>query len=116
MKPRSKPMKRRRPKPRGLVNKELLAAIRLMPCIWCDWRPPSEAAHILGKGIGGGRRIDVKENVVPLCRLHHAAHHAGHAPTADQLRERLSEKIGIPVQEIIDTVAALRKFNKKDPP
>lgn len=33
--------------------------------------------HVIQKGVGGGKRLDVKENLVSLCRRCHMAYHSG---------------------------------------
>lgn len=88
-----------------IIDEALLARIRLLKCCWCGRRAPSEAAHIFAKGQGGGGRLDIGPNLVPLCRDDHQASHDGHRPiTVDLLalvaqREQVSQKT---VRAVID--------------
>lgn len=58
-------------KPSRIENKKLLAEIRSLNCTACGKRG-SEAHHVTTKGSGGG---DVPNNLMPLCRQHHAEIH-----------------------------------------
>ena len=62
---------------RGIVDEKLLDRWRQQPCAICGKRPPSEAHHLTAKGIGGGNRKDVDENILPLCLRHHREVHDG---------------------------------------
>lgn len=57
-----------------MVDKELLAQVRLEACLACGkwYRNKIEAHHIVSRGAGGD---DSEANVVPLCVLHHAEFH-----------------------------------------
>ena len=59
------------PKNKRIVDEELLATVRLLPCLACRGTP-SDAHHITSRKSGGH---DVAENVVPLCREHHSEYH-----------------------------------------
>jgi hypothetical protein len=66
--------------------KPILDAIRQMRCCWCFRSEPSEAAHVLTKGMGGGGELSVWFNLAPLCRECHQRHHdTGKAPSPDEL-------------------------------
>lgn len=88
-----------------IEDKAALMRIRLLPCCWCGKRAPSEAAHVYAVGSGGGGRLDIALNLVPLCRDDHQASHDGHRPiTVDLLalvaqREQVSQKT---VKAVID--------------
>lgn len=64
------------PKDRPVVDRELMALMReLLPhCEWpidglCDG--PLECCHVRARGMGGGRRKDVPENLFIACQHHH---------------------------------------------
>lgn len=59
-------------KSKRIVDKKLLASVRLLPCLVCRANPPSEADHIITRGAGGG---DVDWNVWPQCVGHHHERH-----------------------------------------
>lgn len=59
-----------------VLDPPLLARIRKEPCAHCYKPGPSEASHTFAKGIGGAQ-LDVVENILPLCRECHQAHHDG---------------------------------------
>jgi len=59
------------PKEKRIQDKELLKAIRLMPCCVCGVRPV-DASHIKTRGAGGA---DLPFNLVAHCRLHHSEWH-----------------------------------------
>ena len=59
-------------KPSGIVVDEaMLARVRAMPCDLCKsnrmWR---EAHHIVTRQMGGGRRLDIKENLLSVCAIY----------------------------------------------
>lgn len=60
-----------------VIDDNLLDEFRQKPCEICNRRPPSEAHHLSGRGMGGGSRKDVRENLVSLCRRHHQEFHDG---------------------------------------
>src|SRR6266849_8794384 len=69
-----------------IVDEPLLDRIRAMACCWCGRQDiPREAAHILGKGFGGGQRLDHSLNLVPLCRWCHQSSHDGNEPKTSAL-------------------------------
>lgn len=64
-----------------VIDEPLLARTRLLPCRQCRKPAPSQASHTMAKGMGGGSRLDVLGNVLPLCFDCHTEHHAGRKPT-----------------------------------
>ena len=67
-------MKRKKKRPSGIVVDEaMLARVRAMPCdICCDsstWKK-RDAHHIMARQMGGGRRLDIKENLLSVCHLY----------------------------------------------
>lgn len=59
------------PKHKRIVNHELMAIVRSLPCMACGTKP-SDAHHITTRGAGGD---DVPENLMPLCSHHHREWH-----------------------------------------
>lgn len=57
------------PKPKRKTDPHLLRLIRELPCTACGRIGPSDPHHVTSVGAGGG---DIPENVMPLCRRHHA--------------------------------------------
>ena len=68
-----------------IVNEELLAVVRTLPCLACSERHPglaidsisdgysqSQPHHVTSRGAGGD---DVAENLMPLCMWHHIEIH-----------------------------------------
>jgi hypothetical protein len=60
------------PKPKRVGDKKLLAKVRLQPCRACHRPGPNHAHHVSTKGAHGG---DIKENIMPLCAVHHTEWH-----------------------------------------
>lgn len=58
-------------KKKRIVDKELLAFVRTLPCIICR-KIPSDPDHITTRGAGGD---DVAINIWPVCRDHHTERH-----------------------------------------
>ena len=59
-------------KGRRVENKELCASYHNMPCVVCGSRREIVGHHIKSKGSGGD---DSKENLIPVCFIHHAEVH-----------------------------------------
>jgi 5-methylcytosine-specific restriction endonuclease McrA len=63
------------PKPKRIVNREVLDQVKRLRCAGCAKYPPSDPAHIRSVGAGGD---DVWDNLLPLCReCHNLQHSAG---------------------------------------
>ena len=71
-----------------------------------------DAHHIAAKGMGGGGRLDVKENLVALDRACHTAHHYSGKPSRRELLEVVSRREGVSVEDIENTIFALRRKPK----
>lgn len=55
-----------------IKNKKLLKEMQDSPCAVCG-QSPSDPHHIRSKGAWGS---DTKDNLIPLCRIHHTEIHA----------------------------------------
>lgn len=65
-----------------------------------------DPAHIWSRGAG---RVDVKENLVSLCRECHTRSHAGHEPTREQLLAIAAKREGCTPDDITEMVYRLRR-------
>jgi hypothetical protein len=93
-----------------IENKELRYAFRLTGfCEWCERRVPVDPAHVFAVGSGGGGRLDVRINLVALCRICHTNAHNGAGPTFEQLLDIVAKREGIQAQDIVDVVHFLRR-------
>lgn len=98
---------------------KLLARLRgLRVCEVCRQSVIStDPAHIKAKGLGGGHRIDLPQNVVAACRMCHRSQHDGHIPL-DRFREAVCRREGgtvAQVKEYVDFVDALPKGSAVPP-
>ena len=96
-----------------VVDNDLLASVREQQrCEWCHRHGPVDAAHVFARGMGGGSRLDIPENLVALCRRDHNEHHAGKSPTRRELLEVASRREGVSVEAITDLIYLLRRKPK----
>lgn len=66
-----------------VIDEKLLTEFRRkVQCEWCGKPTPSgcDPHHLFSRGHGGGSRLDVRRNLVGLCRDCHNSHHNGHEP------------------------------------
>ena len=61
-------------------------------CEWCAQTCQSEAAHVIARGMGAGRQLDVTHNLAALCRRCHQSLHDGNFPPG---REDEEEGFGL---------------------
>lgn len=71
-----KPVPQGRERFASLIDEELRAYVRSLPCLACtilgeEQREPTEACHVTTKGIGGGDH----DNLINLCSAHHRQWH-----------------------------------------
>ena len=61
-------------------NQDLIDEMRRTTtlCEWCGVREHLQCHHIYCKGMGGGSRLDIRENLIFLCAFCHNQFHAGH--------------------------------------
>lgn len=69
-------------------------------CECCGRRGFVHAAHYIATGMGGGRRLDVDENLVALSPVCHASHHNGHYPTPADLLYIIATRHGVSTNAI----------------
>lgn len=55
-----------------IIDEDLLDEFRQGSCEWpgCS-RSPCDPHHVFERGAGGGNRLDVRWNLMSLCREHH---------------------------------------------
>lgn len=69
-----------------IIDETVLQSFRdARQCEVCDKVGPVEPHHILAKGMGGGKRLDVPYNLVACCRECHTGIHVGNGPPLDYL-------------------------------
>ena len=107
-------MKRKR-KPSGIVVDEAeLARVRAMPCDWCGnsstwvWRA---SHHIVTRQMGGGRRLDIKENLLSVCEMPNglnaeSCHQIAHKLDRDRQFELAAAREGMTAAECRSVVEA----------
>jgi len=71
-----------------VVNPDTLAEARNRShCEWCG--EPAywglQAAHVIARGMGGGRQLDIPQNLASLCNRCHFESHANRTPSEDDL-------------------------------
>lgn len=91
-----------------VINESLLDEFRAAPkCEWCLRLTPQgcDPAHVRSRGAG---RVDVRENLVSLCRWCHRSNHDGNEPTTGQLLELVSRREGRSVESILRKVDRIR--------
>jgi hypothetical protein len=101
-----------------IIDEKLLATFRgVGRCEACrKLVSMRECAHILGKGMGGGRRIDNRLNLVSLCGIFtggndcHYRHHLGRSPTADELWEIVGKREGVSGEAAREEIYRLRRL------
>lgn len=97
-----------------IVDNDLLAEFRAAwRCEHCGRATPSgcDPAHIFARGRGNAFRMDVRENLVSLCRECHIRNHAGKSPTKDELLAIAGRRLNRAPQELGDYLRALRWGN-----
>lgn len=85
------------------------------PCEWCHrWVQVRHAAHVFGKGQGGGFLMNVPINLASLCfGCHIEGHHAGKRPTRDDLIALVARREQLSVAELTRELHRLRRLDKE---
>lgn len=66
--------------------------------------------------MGGGSRLDVRLNIVSLCRVCHTSHHYGKSPTKDELIREIAVREGITAETWQEAIWALDRAAKGSDP
>ncbi len=85
-------------------NKALLAEIRRSKrCECCYQVKPLDPHHYHAKGVGGGSRLDIPENLLALCRSCHDAAHWGRIDRS-HLLDLIAVRLGKTPEECQQTI------------
>lgn len=96
-----------------LKDPDLLAEFRAATaCEYCERPTPHgcDPAHILSRGAG---RVDIRGNLVSLCRWCHDSSHYGNAPYTSELLAIAAKREGTTVEWIRLEVYRIRREPKK---
>lgn len=100
-----------------IVNEVLLDAFRRRRrCEYCN-RPTPEGCdphHLFAKGMGGAWRLDVRINVIALCRCCHDCFHLGNILREDLLAVVCSRE-GRLQDDVLEEIHRLRRLPKEAP-
>ncbi len=91
-----------------VIDPKLLTLFRTGPCGWCGHWVACEPHHLFSRGMGGGSQLDIRINLLSLCRSCHDAFHLGHICRFDLLavvaaRERTTQ------DKIVEEIHRLRR-------
>ena len=96
-----------------IIDELLLAEFRAMPCEFCGKPGPSDPEHVYPRALGGSRRLDVRENLVALCRYHHNNAGSGHGePSKAQLKAHVAKREKSTVEAIWEYLCVLWRLPK----
>lgn len=68
-----------------------------------------DPAHILSRGAG---RVDIRANILSLCRKCHSSSHDGGRPTQDDMLQRAAEREKCLPSDIQESVWYIRRLDK----
>ena len=94
-----------------IVNDDLLAEFRCRPACEVCGRSTAAGAdphHLLARGMGGGNQMDVRENLIALCRTCHTAAHAGNIKRGNLVR-LVAKREGLLPDELMDRLHELQR-------
>jgi hypothetical protein len=79
-------------------------------CEWCRRRVggPAHPHHIWARGMGGGNRMDVRENLISLCLNCHQVVHNGEIPR-DAILVMVARREKVSVEEICDKIWTIQR-------
>lgn len=106
-----------------IIDEKLLDEFRKPgKCEWCGARCRlREPAHVYGRGHGGGRRLDVRFNLISLgstrafqCECH-TLHHAGERPIQCDLAAKVAEREKTTQDAIEEALYAIRRLPNRSP-
>lgn len=103
--------------PLRIENPDLLAYFRSRPCEICGARPPSDPEHVFPRGLGDANRLDIRINLVSLCRACHTRAHSGHGePTRGQLKALVARRERMSVEAVQEQIWAYQRMPKEAEP
>lgn len=98
-----------------VIDEKLLDTFReAKACEFCSKPTPSgcDPHHIIAKGMGGGGRVDIPDNLIALCRECHISHHAGAAPTTYQCFDVAGARAGKMAEDCREMVWRVQREDK----
>lgn len=82
----------------------------------CEWAGcpglGMEPHHFYAKGLGSGHRMDVRINLIALCRLHHNMAHSGQIARA-ALLAIIAQRQGEAPQDVLEALWVIDRLPKK---
>lgn len=102
------------PKDKPIIDRALMMALKIIiaECEWpnCRSRWHLDVAHIRARGMGGGRRKDVPDNLIILCRKHHEFydHTLGQSRANQAALRKLAEARPRAIMEAVQRYLAVR--------
>lgn len=94
-----------------VIDPDLLAEFRQAgTCELCG-KPGSDPHHALARGMGGGGQLDVRLNLLTVCRLCHDNIHKAHVPRLALLKI-IALREGKSVEKVEQTLYELRRRKK----
>lgn len=93
-----------------LVSELTLEKFRHGPCEHCGKVGRTDPHHVYAKG--NECRLDIRENLVALCRRCHTEHHSGHSPTRRELLAIVARREGTTPEAIQAKIWRLRRAEK----
>lgn len=100
-----------------IVNEKLLKEFRQKErCEYCN-RPCEslDAHHLVQRGLGGGKRLDISPNLAALCRFCHTDYHAGKIMYEDMLAV-VAAREGVLQDDIRKVMQWIRKLPQRPLP
>lgn len=95
-----------------IIDEDLLDVFRQAGrCELCS-RPGADPHHVLSRGMGSATRLDVRENLLCLCRACHDRAHYSACPRRRVLLLVIADREGRPVDEIEAKLYALWRARK----
>lgn len=101
---------------RAIINEALLDEYRACrTCWWCGKSVAScHVHHLTGRGMGGGLRFDVRENLAALCFACHGSHHDGNRPLTEDLLTVVAARLKTTQDALRDRLNCLRWGKHED--
>src|SRR5437016_2784175 len=96
-----------------IIDKPLLALFRRPGrCEWCGKFGPRDPHHLFARGMGGGGRLDIRINLVSICRDCHNACHDGQEPGLIDLLAIVAQRENTTQDAIRREIWRLRRADK----
>mgnify|MGYP001240423235 CR=1 FL=1 len=99
-----------------IVDEKMLAEFRTDCCRHCGRRRSTDPHHLFGRGLAGGNRLDVRFNLVSLCRECHTERHLGNEPTHETLLLYVAHRHNCLQDDLIAAHRWLKNLDKHSSP